>query len=28
MNYDARVRVVDMGTTGLIVTPLRPERGS
>ena len=27
-NYDARVRVVDMGTTGLIVTPLRPERGS
>jgi iron complex transport system ATP-binding protein len=28
MNYDARVRVVDMGATGLIVTPLRPERGS
>ena len=28
MNYDARVRVVDMGTTGLIVTPLRPERGA
>ena len=28
MNYDARVRVVDMGTTGLVVTPLRPERGS
>jgi iron complex transport system ATP-binding protein len=27
MNYDARVRVVDMGTTGLIVTPLRPKRG-
>ena len=27
MNYDARVRVLDMGTTGLIVTPLRPDRG-
>lgn len=26
-NYDARVRVVDMGTTGLVVTPLRPDRG-
>jgi len=27
-NYDARVRVVDMGATGLVVTPLRRERGS
>lgn len=27
-HYDARVRVVDMGTNGLIVTPLRPERVS
>ncbi|MGH8948691.1 MAG: ABC transporter ATP-binding protein [Acidimicrobiia bacterium] len=27
-NYDARVRVVDMGTTGLIVTPLRPGHGA
>jgi iron complex transport system ATP-binding protein len=27
-NYDARVRVVDMGATGLVVTPLRRKRGS